>query len=164
MADVSSNGLQKGRRVLVVDDDATIRLLCKRLLQDAGYAVLEAEGSPEAMALLASGQEVDLIVADLFLPPPDFQLASAKSPYQRVNGHEMVPHMLAMKKTLRVLFMSSHSRESLTAQHIRLGAAPFLQKPISKEALLSQVEAALAAPALLFEAAATAKQDVRWVD
>ncbi len=165
MAEMSPNGSQGGRRILVVDDDATIRLLCRRLLEGAGYRVLEAEGSSEAMALLATGQEVDLILADLFLPPPDFQLASSKSQYQRVNGHEMVPQLLAMKKTLRVLYMSSHPRENLIAQQIVLGPAPFLQKPLSKDALLSQVEAALQAPPLQYhDTSAGTKKDVRWVD
>ncbi len=165
MAESLPNGSQGGRRILVVDDDATIRLLCRRLLEGAGYRVLEAEGSSEAMALLATGQDVDLIVADLFLPPPDFQLASSKSQYQRVNGHEMVPQLLAMKKTLRVLYMSSHPRENLIAQQIVLGPALFLQKPLSKDALLSHVAAALDAPPLLYdEASVAAKKDVQWVD
>jgi DNA-binding NtrC family response regulator len=166
MADTSSNGSVMKRRILVVDDDATIRLLCTKLLKEAGYQVLEAEGSPEAMALLAaSGEPIDLILVDLFLPPPDFQLASGKSQYQRVNGHEMVPQMLAMKKELRVVYMSSHPRANLAAQHIALDGASFLQKPLSKDALLAQVAAALEAPPLrLDEAAGAAKKDVQWVD
>ncbi len=166
MADSEPGGHQSGARVLVVDDDATIRLLCTRVLKEAGYEVLEAEGSPEAMALLVESNEpIDLVLVDLFLPPPGFQLASEKTQYRRVNGHEMVAQMLTMKKQLRVVYMSSQSKSGLASQEIALGDTPFLQKPLSKDALLDQVSAAIAGPPLVFhECPDGKKSDVRWVD
>lgn len=152
-------------RVLVVDDDATIRLLCSRTLKEAGYEVLEAEGSSEAMELMVAGkQPVDLLVVDLFLPPPGFQLASSTSKFQRVNGHEMVQQLLELTKELRVLFISSHAKTGLADQGIKLGNAPFLPKPIGKEALLHHVKSALEAPPLHHNSSAVAKTDDMWVD
>jgi DNA-binding response OmpR family regulator len=56
-------------RILVVDDDPSIRLLCARALSRAGYVVLEAAGSSEAMSLYAARTEpIDLLLIDLFLP------------------------------------------------------------------------------------------------
>lgn len=166
MADAEKTSTSPAQRILVVDDDATIRLLCTRILQEAGYRVVEAEGSPEAMAVLGeSGKPIDLLLVDLFLPPPGFQLASSAGKYTRVNGHEMVAQMLALKKELRVLYMSSHPRAGLASQQIDLGHALFLQKPLSKESLLAQVAAALAAPPLRTDGtSAGEKKDVQWVD
>ncbi len=166
MAESEMPGSSSAKRILVVDDDATIRLLCARVLTEAGYRVVEAEGSPEAMAVLSEpGASIDLVLADLFLPPPGFQLASSAGRYARVNGHEMVTQMLALRSELRVLYMSSHPRASLPSQQINLGNALFLQKPLSKESLLAQVAAALAAPPLRADGApAGEKKDVQWVD
>lgn len=118
------------------------------------------------MAVLGeSGMPIDLVLVDLFLPPPGFQLASSAGKYARVNGHEMVAQMFALKNELRVLYMSSHPRAGLASQQIDLGDAPFLPKPLSKDSLLAQVAAALAAPPLRTGGApAGEKKDVQWVD
>ena len=155
------------RRVLVVDDDTSIRLLCTSSLKNAGYLVWEAEGSSEAMALYTtSTAPIELLLTDLFLPPPDFQLSSSKNQYPRVNGHDLVHQALSLKKELRVLFMSSHTISSLMAQGITIGPERFLAKPFSVEQLLQQVAAVLAAPAMRIAtpAAPASTKDVQWFD
>jgi len=166
MADSLTQQSIGAARILVVDDDATIRLLCSRTLKEAGYQVLEAEGSPEAMEMVASAKEpIDLLVVDLFLPPPDFQLASGTSKFRRVNGHEMVRQMLELTKELRVLYISSHSKAGLTEQGIALGEAQFLPKPIGKDALLQQVKTALETPPLRHDPSRDEKKNaIEWVD
>ena len=78
------------KRILVVEDDPSVRLICTRSLHRAGYDVLEAAGSSEAMALYATTTEpIDLLLIDLFLPPPDFQLNSSATQFPRVNGHQL---------------------------------------------------------------------------
>jgi DNA-binding response OmpR family regulator len=166
MAINSSPNSHSGQRVLVVDDDPSIRLICTTSLKNAGYQVLEAEGSSEAMALFtAPTTAIDLLVTDLFLPPPDFQLSSSKNQYPRVNGHELVQQVLSLKKELRVLLMSSHTLSSLAAQGIMIKPDRFLHKPFSVEQLLTHVAAALTGPALHRDQSATAPaKDVQWVD
>lgn len=126
----------------------------------------EAEGSSEAMAIYTNPTAViDLLLTDLFLPPPDFQLSSSKSQYPQVNGHDLVQQALSLKKELRVLFMSSHTLRSLAVQGIPLPATRFLHKPFSVEQLLNQVAAALAGPAICIDRSTTApSKDVQWVD
>ena len=55
-------------RVLVVDDEESIRRLVERLLGDAGYDTVLAEDGASALALVASGDTVDLLVTDLRMP------------------------------------------------------------------------------------------------
>jgi CheY-like chemotaxis protein len=155
------------QQILVVDDDPSVRLLCTKSLKNAGYRVLEAEGSTEAMALYtASTTRIDLLLTDLFLPPPDFQLSSVKNQYPRVNGHNLVHQALSLKKELRVLFMSSHTISGLAAQGITIKPERFLPKPFSVEHLLNQVAAALATSPIRLAAptAAASSKDVQWVD
>lgn len=155
------------RHILVVDDDPSMRLICATSLKKAGYLVREAEGSAEAMAIYTvSATPIDLLLADLFLPPPEFQLSSVKSPYPRVNGYELIQQVLSLKTELRVLFMSSHPLSSLNFQGIKIPPERFLSKPFSVETLLNQVAATLAAPPILRTplAAATQTGPIEWSD
>ena len=167
MADNDSDASPSPQRILVVDDDPATRLLCTKTLTNAGYLVLEADGSSEAMALYtASTEKIDLLLIDLFLPPPDFQLSSSAHKYPRVNGHELVRQALAVTQELRVLFMSSHPITSLPAEGIRIEPERFLPKPFSVQRLLSQVSATLTGPPILAETTSTTTpaKDIEWVD
>jgi CheY-like chemotaxis protein len=149
MATPPSTPSDSPRHILVVDDDPSMRLLCATGLKHAGYHVREAEGSSEAMAIYtASATPIDLLLTDLFLPPPDFQLTSVKNPYPRVNGYDLIHQILSVKTELRVLFMSSHSLSHLAAQGIEIQPDRFLSKPFSVETLQTRVAAVLALPPL----------------
>lgn len=167
MAGTSSTGSPSPCQILVVDDDPSIRLLCATSLQKAGYRVLEAEGSSEAMTLCAQAHTpIDLLLTDLFLPPPDFQLRSSHSRYPRVNGHDLVHQVLSLKTELRLLFMSNHTLTRLSSEGITIDPKRFLHKPFSVQQLLSQVTAALTAPPIhrTHSAGRSAEKAVRWVD
>ena len=73
MVTSSAPNPRAAKRVLVVDDDLSIRLFCTTNLKKAGYQVLEAEGSSEALARYTHPTAaIDLLLNDLFLPPPTF--------------------------------------------------------------------------------------------
>ena len=148
MAHHDSTDSRATRQILVVDDDPAMRLLCVTSLTKAGYRVLQAEGSSEAMALYSSPSTgpIDLLLTDLFLPPPGFKLLSRGSQYPRVNGNDLVQQVLSVKKELRVLFMSSHALSHLAGQGITIEPERFLPKPFTVEYLLTRVAAALAVP------------------
>ena len=154
------------KTILVVDDDPSMRLICVKTLRAEGFTVLEAEGSSESLKILATHQEpIDLLLTDLMLPPPGLQLASIENPYPRVHGHEIIQRTLAMKKTFRVILMSSLSEQERKAYRLVTDHVPFLQKPFSVETMMQLVHAVLAAAPLSYDESATesiAKQDVRW--
>ena len=58
----------RGRRVLLVDDEAVVREVLAEQLEEAGYRVLAAASGTEALALLAAGTSVDALVTDLTMP------------------------------------------------------------------------------------------------
>jgi CheY-like chemotaxis protein len=154
------------KTILVVDDDPSMRLICTKTLRAMGFTVLEAEGSSESLKILATHQEpIDLLLTDLMLPPPGLQLASTKNPYPRVHGHDVIQRSLAMKKTFRVILMSSLSERERKAYRLVTDQVPFLQKPFSVETMVALVHAVLAAAPLSYDDFAIKsndKQDVRW--
>ena len=154
------------KTILVVDDDPSMRLICVMTLRAEGFTVLEAEGSSESLKILTSHQEpIDLLLTDLMLPPPGFQMTSDENPYPRVHGHEVIQPTLAMKKSFRVILMSSLSEQDRKTYRIGAEHVPFLQKPFSVETMMQLVHAVLAAAPLSFDDSAiksTANQNVRW--
>jgi len=156
----------KPKTILVVDDDPSMMLIFAKTLRAEGFTVLEAEGSSEALKILATHpQTVDLLLTDLMLAPPGFQLRSTNNLYPRVHGHEVIQRTLAMKKRFRVILMSSLSEQERKVYRIATDHIPFLQNPFSVEALIQLVHKALEAPPLSCDDSArelTAKQDVRW--
>ena len=167
MANHRSTPSDSPRHILVVDDDPSMRLLCATSLKHAGYHVQEAAGSSEAMAIYtASATPIDLLLTDLFLPPPDFQLSSVKNTYPRVNGHDLIHQILSLKTELRVLFMSSHSLSHLAAQGIEIQPDRFLSKPFSVETLKNRVAAVLALPPIHRTPSSTSASSgtIRWCD
>lgn len=154
------------KTILVVDDDPSMRLICVKTLRAEGFTVLEAEGSSESLKILATCQEpIDLLLTDLMLPPPGFQMTATQNPYPRVHGHEVIQRTLAMKKTFRVILMSSLSEQDRKAYRISIEHVPFLQKPFSVETMMQLVHAVLeAAPLSYSDTSSTSnvKQDVRW--
>lgn len=141
-------------RILVVDDDPVIRAFCTKILNQAGYSTLGASGSSDAMWLTASSLEpFDLLVVDVFLPlSADLQLSPIQNVYPPVNGDEMVRQMLTTVSELRVLYISSSSREKLLEEGIDLGPAHFLHKPLDTELFLQSVKTALTSPPLRLNA------------
>ncbi len=156
----------RAKTILVVDDDPSTRLICAKTLRAEGFTVLEAEGSSESLKILATHQgPIDLLLTDLMLPPPGFQFAPSKNPYPRVHGHDVIQRTLAMKKTFRVILMSSLSEEERTAYRLVTDQVPFLQKPFSVETMMQLVHAVLVAAPLSYDDFANksiAQQNVRW--
>ena len=150
--------LSRVKTIMVVDDDPSMRLICVKTLR--------AEGSSECLKILASHRKpIDLLLTDLMLPPPGFQITSTGNPYPRVHGHEVIKLTLAMKKTSHVILMSSLSAQDHRAYRIGTNHVPFLQKPFSVETMVQMVHAVRAAPLLAHDDSATksiSEQAVRW--
>ena len=102
--------------VLVVDDEPGIRQIARRILEDGGYEITEAEGGLEAIALLAQGHPLDLLIADLDMPG--------------LGGDEMVRRIRATRPDLKVLYVTGHIDRLMDARPLWEGEA-FLEKPFN---------------------------------
>jgi DNA-binding NtrC family response regulator len=133
--------------ILVVDDEPSITKLCKIMLQQAGFSVLDADGSSEALKICAQHEgPIDLLLTDLVLPPPGFQLASSSNKFPHVHGHELAVRALRIRKDLRVILMSGNIDQDLAGYGIRRGDLPYLPKPFENQALVALVRQSLLAP------------------
>ena len=133
--------------ILVVDDELSITKLCKTILQQAGFSVLNADGSSEALKICTQHEgPIDLLLTDLILPPPGFQLASSSNQIPHVNGHELAVRALRIRTDLRVILMSGNINEDLAGYGIRRGTLPFLAKPFEHQALVALVRQTLQEP------------------
>ena len=130
--------------ILVVDDEPSITKLCKLILQQAGFSVLNAEGSSEALKICTQHEgPIDLLLTDLILPPPGFQLASHSNQFPHVHGHELAVRALRVRKNLRVILMSGNIDKELAGYGLRQGSLPFLPKPFESQALVALVQQTL---------------------
>ncbi|MDB4976685.1 MAG: Multi-sensor hybrid histidine kinase [Myxococcaceae bacterium] len=122
-----------GRTVLVVDDEARVRLLERRVLETYGVSVLEAGTGDEAIDLLAqSDAPVDAVLLDLVMPGLDS--ASTLRALRRLRPQ--VP----------VIIQSGYSEEEVTTRLLEIDEQlAFLPKPFSPKTLVEQVSQLLAA-------------------
>lgn len=151
--------------ILVVDDEVPTIKLCKALLGGAGFIVLEAEGSSDALKICSQHQgTIDLLITDLVLPPPGFQLASTSNQFPHVNGHELAVRATMIRSGLRIILMSGNPDKELTSHGIKRGTLPFLAKPFENDRLIALVRNVLAqpAPTLAVEPRASAANDTDW--
>ena len=133
--------------ILVVDDEPSITKLCQAILQQAGFSVLTTDDSSQALKICAQHNgAIDLLLTDLVLPPPGFQLASNSNQFPHVHGHELAVRALHMRKNLRVVLMSGNIDHDLAGYGIRRGNLPFLSKPFEQQTLLKLVQQTLQTP------------------
>jgi DNA-binding response OmpR family regulator len=116
--------------VLVVDDEASMRLLCRINLELAGMDVAEAADAPTALAA-ARADPPDVILLDGMLPGGD--------------GWAVATQLLADPRTAAVpiIFMSARAELSKQSQAIELGATAYLTKPFDPVGLADLIERVL---------------------
>lgn len=145
--------------VLIVDDDPSTVLICRKALVSEGFHVLDASGSAEALKICAEyADDIHLLLFDLFLPRPDFRLADTESEFPCVHGHQLLVRVVEMRPAIRVICMSAASPTEIAAQGMKLGTIPFpldripfLAKPFSMKGLLQVVQDTMAGPSLIHE-------------
>jgi DNA-binding NtrC family response regulator len=119
-------------RVLVVDDDASVRASLALLLKQHGYASAGAATPAEALALLAA-EPFDLVLQDM-----NFTRSTSGA-----EGLALLRETRAMKPDLPVMLITAWGSIGLAVEGMKAGAADFLTKPWSNAGLLSALETAL---------------------
>ena len=95
--------------ILVVDDETAIVQLCTAILGQAGFSVLQATNSSEALKLFKHHPgPIHVLLTDLVMHPPEFSLASGDNEFPHVHGHELAVRALRLRKDLRVILMSGN--------------------------------------------------------
>jgi DNA-binding NtrC family response regulator len=114
--------------VLVVDDDASIRLLCRVNLELEGYRVLEAGRLADARATLAA-EPVDVVLLDVHVGPDD--------------GRDLLVELREERPEVRVAFFSGTAEIDAIGDHDADGVIP---KPFTLDTLVGTVARLAGAP------------------
>jgi two-component system cell cycle sensor histidine kinase/response regulator CckA len=116
--------------ILVVEDEAGIRGLVRKILKREGYNVLEAGNGEEAIAIAAAQRvPVDLLVTDVMLPG--------------VGGRELAERIREALPDVKVLYVSGYTDDADVLAAKFPPGARFLQKPFTLSVLVGQVRASL---------------------
>jgi DNA-binding response OmpR family regulator len=130
---VSADGTPNGDRrlkVLLADDEPSMRLLCRINLDLAGFDVVEAENGADALEKVHQAS-YDLILLDVMMPD--------------LSGHEVAEQLQSDKRTrdLPIVFLSARASHSDLRRGFELGALDYITKPFDPIALAARVEQVL---------------------
>ncbi|MFC7555116.1 ATP-binding protein [Pseudoroseomonas wenyumeiae] len=123
---------EPGETVLVVDDEATVRMLVVEVLQDLGYEAIEASDGHAGLEILRSSARVDLLVSDVGLPGG-------------MNGRQLADAGRALRPRLKVLFITGYAENAVIGDGGLPHAMAVLTKPFSLEALALRIRGMIAA-------------------
>ena len=114
----------------VVDDDESVRESLPDLLREFGFA---ARGFSSAKEFLASGciDETSCLILDIAMPG--------------MSGPELHEELKRRGRNIPVIFITAHNNETIRARALKQGAAGYLLKPFSDEALHAAIKTALQA-------------------
>jgi PAS domain S-box-containing protein len=118
--------------ILLVEDQASVRGLIKRVLLSSGYQVIEARRGLQALALPdAQVRSIDLLITDVVMPG--------------MSGSELATRLTARREGLRVLFISGYAPNAIVQQAVLEPGVTFLQKPFSPAQIAARVDEILSA-------------------
>ncbi|HEV8463203.1 MAG TPA: response regulator [Gaiellaceae bacterium] len=118
-----SPGTGSNGRVLVVDDEPAVRLLCRVNLQFTGFEVVEAANGAQGLELALS-QDFDLILLDVMMPD--------------IGGHDVL-RRLSETSDVPVVFLSARTGPADLREGYALGAVDYITKPFDPIALGEKV-------------------------
>lgn len=112
--------------ILLVEDQLEVRTLCARVLQLAGYHVLDVENGPQALALSDdTKQEIALLVTDVVMP--------------KMSGRELADRLVKQRPGIKVLYISGYNDDELLQYGIDSESRFFLAKPFTTRTLMAKV-------------------------
>jgi two-component system NtrC family sensor kinase len=114
-------------RILLVDDDASVRLSTRMMLEDIGHTVVDVASGPEALQVLANSRRFDLIVMDFAMPLMD--------------GGQLAAEVKKLWPEAPLLFMTGYVENDGLRPWSALGYRT-LQKPFSARELATAIQVA----------------------
>ncbi|MGH9942581.1 MAG: PAS domain S-box protein [Pyrinomonadaceae bacterium] len=128
--EVESELLTGAETILLVEDEETVRLLAREVLEMCGYHVLEARDGEEALDLCRQYEsEIHLALTDIVLP--------------RMGGHEFSKQLVEHFPDIRIIYMSGYTDDEALRHGVVNKDVNFLQKPFTLEELAGKVRAVL---------------------
>jgi len=115
-------------RVLVIDDDASLRFTLEAVLSDAGLQVEIADGGESGIAVFEA-RGADVVLTDLAMPGMD--------------GMQVLERMRALDPSVPVLMLTAHGSERVAVAAMKAGAQDYIPKPFDPDELVLAVKRAI---------------------
>lgn len=115
-------------KILIADDDDSLRRVLEFQLQEAGYAVSTAENGAQALELF-SGSDFDCVITDWRMP--------------QMSGLEFMQRAVAIRNETPVIVITAFGDVETAVKAMRSGAFDFITKPFDRQAILLTVGKAL---------------------
>ncbi len=113
-------------KILVVDDDETIIILEKIMLEKLGYQVTVYANSVDALAFFENEPDYfDLVITDQAMPD--------------LTGEELIKKIITLRPGMPIILNSGYSAEFTREKALALGVAEFIRKPLNMEQLAMAV-------------------------
>ena len=125
---------QARETILVVEDDARVRLLTIRRLELIGYQVLEAPDGPTALEILGGNDQIDLVFTDLIMPGG-------------LSGREVAMRARQLRPGIKVLLTSGYAEELIHGDELQREQLKVLRKPYQQADLAAALRDVLGSPA-----------------
>lgn len=120
----------RSETIVVVEDEAAVRVLAERILRARGYGIVTASNGREALDLIAKHPgRIDLVLTDVVMP--------------EMNGRELAERVAILRPGIRVLYMSGYPADALARHGVAPDVVEFLEKPFSPDALVQKVRTVL---------------------
>jgi PAS domain S-box-containing protein len=120
---------REGVTILLAEDDAIMRKLTRKLLEEHGYKVLEAIDGEAALKVISQNStRIDLILTDVVM--------------KGMSGPELVLRLMDLHPEMKVVYMSGYTGEHVAHQGLQ-SSIRLLEKPFTRAALLGTIDAAL---------------------
>jgi len=117
---------RQGATILLVEDDEIMRCLTRKLLEENGFTVVEADDGKSALEWMESHPDpIDLLLTDVVM--------------RRMSGPELVERLSASRPDLKVVYMSGYTGELMANREGLKVGVTLLEKPFSRTALLNTI-------------------------
>jgi two-component system cell cycle sensor histidine kinase/response regulator CckA len=121
---------RQGTTILLVEDDEIMRSLTRKLLEEHGYSVVEADDGKSALEWVNSHPDlIDLLLTDVVM--------------RRMSGPELAERLSTSHPTLKVVYMSGYTGELMANREVLKPGVTLLEKPFSRTALLNTIHTSL---------------------
>jgi len=131
-SDLLFGALTGNGRILVIDDEPSVRTVVRMTLEKAGYDVLEAEDGEQAIEAINTGENrlvVDAVICDIRMP--------------KINGIEAIDYFQREYPHVPLVILTGYPETEMAATFLRKGVADYLVKPVDAERLRDAVEKAM---------------------
>ena len=131
-SDLLFGALTGNGRVLVVDDEPSVRTVVRLILEKAGYDVLEAENGEKAIETINGGENrlvLDAVICDIRMP--------------KINGVQALEYFQKQYPHVPVIVLTAFPDTEMAVSFMLNGVADYLVKPVEAQKLIDAVERAM---------------------